>query len=169
MVTVASYNIGCYVSANGVNQHCYRSPYLLSPIKKYPNTLIFIENCLWILWKWLSPEMWRRVFWQITALITGWNVKDTFGGIWKKVVLTSTTCDPGISMGELNESTKIPSQYSRGPSRVSKRTSPEYLSRGRLQAKVVYTNLLVDTVGLNIYASNLSLSTPWNYIEGGEV
>ena len=87
-------------------------------------------------------------------------MNDKFGGIWKKVVLTSTTCDPGISMGELNESTKIPIQCSRGPSRVSKSTSPEYVSRGRLQVEVVYINLFLDAVGLNIYVSYLSLSTP---------
>jgi len=87
-------------------------------------------------------------------------MNDKFGGIWKKVVLKSTTCDPGISIGELNEFTKIPIKCSRGPSRVSKRTPPEYVSRGRLQVEVVYINLLVDAVGLNICVSNLSLSTP---------
>ena len=137
--------------------------------KGLSNTLTFIENCVWIPWKWLSSGMWRRVFWQITALIIGWLVNDKFGGIWKKVVLTSTTCDPGISMGQLKESTKISSQYSRGPSRVSKRTQPDYVSTGRLQVKVVYINLLLDTLDLNIYVSNLFLSTPLNYIDGGEV
>ena len=78
-------------------------------------------------------------------------MNDKFGGIWKRVVLKSTACDPRISIGELNKSTKIPTKCSRGPSRVSKRTSPEYVSGGRLQVEDVYINLLVDAVGLNIY------------------